>query len=185
MQAARRPDSSDVDDSSCLAQWRLASPEPRGDVRDGVPVIQVWRKRGDSRRRARPEIRDPRDSHSSCSIGGDHDGALSVNDFRSGLKQANRLENRSVEGRGSRDRTRDRDNRLSWPRLHGEIAEDPSRGVLELNVVGATPGVGRSRHASKRSPRPRRPASTHSVNERRNFEGRAGAWRWHHRERSP
>ena len=48
-QAVRRPDSSDVDDSSCLAQWRLASPEPRSDVRDGVPVIQVWRKRGDSR----------------------------------------------------------------------------------------------------------------------------------------
>jgi hypothetical protein len=28
-QAVHRPESSDVDDSSCLAQWRLASPEPR------------------------------------------------------------------------------------------------------------------------------------------------------------
>ena len=33
--------------------------------------------------------------------------------------------------------------------------------------------------------RPRPPASTHGVNERRDFEGCAGAWRWRHRERSP
>src|SRR5258708_38650953 len=29
--------------------------------------------------------------------------------------------------------------------------------------------------------RPRPPASTHGVNERRDFEGCAGAWRWRHR----
>jgi hypothetical protein len=46
--ALHRPGSSDVDDSPRLAEWRLASPE-RGDARDAVPVIQVCRKRGDSR----------------------------------------------------------------------------------------------------------------------------------------
>src|SRR5215813_14540308 len=39
------PDATDVDDSSRLAQWRLASPEPRGDVRDAVPVIQCRQNR--------------------------------------------------------------------------------------------------------------------------------------------
>jgi hypothetical protein len=51
--AVYRPDASGVDDSSRLAQWRLASPEPRGDVRDAVPLIQGCRKRGDSRMAAR------------------------------------------------------------------------------------------------------------------------------------
>ena len=31
---------------------------------------------------------------------------------------------------------------------------------------------------------PRWPASTHGINERRRFEGRAGTWRWRDRERS-
>src|SRR6516164_11658313 len=44
--SVHQPDSSDVDDSSRLAQWRLASPEPRGDVRDAVWVIQVLSKTG-------------------------------------------------------------------------------------------------------------------------------------------
>jgi hypothetical protein len=44
-QAVHRLDSSDVDNSSCLVQWGLASPESRGDVRDTMPLIQVCRKR--------------------------------------------------------------------------------------------------------------------------------------------
>src|SRR5215469_3442973 len=74
--SVHQPNSFHVDDSSRLAQWRLASPEPRGDV--GVRCRSSWAvENGEirGRRGGNPQSRQP-----ERSLGGDR-GIKSVGDF--------------------------------------------------------------------------------------------------------